>query len=36
MANEKKRRNKKVRQDWNPHWTLKTVYTLVGTALSLL
>ncbi len=36
MANEKKRRNKKVRQDWNPHWTLKTVYTLGGTALSLL
>ena len=39
MANEekkKKRRTKRARQDWDPHWTLKTVYTLGGTLLSAL
>ena len=38
MANDdnKKRRVKKVRQEWNPHWTLKTLYTLGSVALSVL
>ena len=38
MANEdkKKRRVKKARQEWNPHWTLKTLYTLGSVALSAL
>ena len=38
MANEekKKRRTKKERQEWNPHWTLKTLYTLGSVALSAL
>ena len=37
MENEKKkrRRGKKPRQEWNPHWSLKLLYTLVSTALSL-
>ena len=36
MANEnpKKKRRKKLRQEWNPHWSLKTLYTLGSTALS--
>ena len=38
MENEekKRRRNKKLRQEWNPHWTLKTVYTVGATLLSVL
>ena len=38
MENEekKRRRNKKLRQEWNPHWTLKTVYTVGSTLLSVL
>ena len=35
MANENsKKRRKKLRQEWNPHWSLKTLYTLGSTALS--
>ena len=38
MANEepKRRRFKKSRQEWNPHWTLKTLYTLASAMLSAL
>ena len=38
MANEnqKRRRMKKPRQDWNPHWLLKLLYTVGSVALSLL
>ena len=38
MENEekKRRRNKKLRQEWNPHWMLKTVYTVGSTLLSVL
>ncbi len=38
MANEnnKRRRMKKPRQEWNPHWLLKLLYTLVSVALSVL
>ena len=37
MANEKnkRRRMKKPRQEWNPHWILKLLYTLLDLALSL-
>ena len=34
--NGKKRRMKKPRQQWNPHWTVKLLYTLVSVAFSLL
>lgn len=36
MANEdkKKRRSKKLRQEWNPHWLLTTFYALLSTAWS--
>ena len=33
--NGKKRRMKKPRQQWNPHWSVKLLYTLVSVALSL-
>ena len=33
--NQKKRRVKKPRQQWNPHWLLKLLYTVVSVALSL-
>ena len=38
MANEsnKRKRRKQLRQDWNPHWTLKLLYTVGSFALSLL
>ena len=38
MANEKnnRRRNKKPRQEWNPHWLLKLAYTICSVALSVL
>ena len=38
MANEKnnRRRVKKPRQEWNPHWLLKLLYTVGSVALSLL
>ena len=38
MANEKnkRRRNKKPRQEWNPHWLLKLLYTVGSAAMSLL
>ena len=38
MANEnqKRRRNKKPRQNWNPHWLIKLVYTLCSVAFSVL
>ena len=38
MENEnmKRRRMKKPRQQWNPHWSLKLIYTLVSVAFSLL
>lgn len=38
MENEKKkrRRAKKPRQEWNPHWSLKLLYTLVSVALSVI
>ena len=36
QENKKKRRIKKVRQNWNPHWSLKILYTLVSVAFSLL
>ena len=38
MANEKnrRRRNKKPRQEWNPHWLLKLAYTLGSVAMSAL
>ena len=37
MANENnRRRSKKPRQEWNPHWLLKVFYALGGTAVSLL
>lgn len=38
MAEEKnkKRRQKKLRQEWNPHWLLKVLYMLVSTAFSAL
>ncbi len=32
--NQKKRRTKKPRQDWNPHWTLKLLYMMLSVALS--
>ena len=35
MANENnRRRNKKPRQDWNPHWLLKVLYALWSAAVS--
>lgn len=36
MANQEQnnRRRKKVRQEWNPHWTLKLVYTACSTVFS--
>ncbi len=36
MAEEKKtrRRNKKVRQEWNPHWLIKLLYAAVSLVLS--
>ena len=33
--NKKRRRIKKPRQQWNPHWSLKLLYTLVSVAFSL-
>ena len=38
MANDKnfKRRMRKLRQEWNPHWLLKLAYAAVSAALSLL
>ena len=38
MENEKnkRRRNKKPRQEWNPHWLLKLLYTAGSVAMSLL
>ena len=33
--NQKKRRAKKPRQQWNPHWLLKLLYTAASVALSL-
>ena len=38
MANEnsKRRRNKKPRQEWNPHWLLKLLYTAGSVAMSVL
>lgn len=38
MANDKnfKRRVRKLRQEWNPHWLLKLAYAAVSAALSLL
>ena len=38
MANDEKkpRRRKKARQEWDPHWSIKTLYTLGSTALSAL
>ena len=37
MANEqnKKRRHPKPRQEWNPHWSLKLLYTIFSVAVSL-
>lgn len=32
--NNKKRRTRKLRQKWNPHWTMKLLYTLLSTAIS--
>ena len=36
MENEKnqKRRRKRLRQQWDPHWIIKLLYAAVGTALS--
>ena len=34
--NSKRRRMKKPRQNWNPHWSLKLLYTLVSVAFSAL
>ena len=36
MANEKKirKRVKKPRQEWNPHWIIKLLYTVFSVALS--
>ena len=36
MANQDQnnRRRKKIRQEWNPHWSVKLVYTLGSTAFS--
>jgi len=34
--NKKRRRGKKPRQQWNPHWSLKLLYTLLNTAFSVL
>ena len=34
--NKKRRRARKPRQQWNPHWSLKVLYTLVSVAFSLL
>ena len=31
---KKSRRAKKPRQDWNPHWSIKLLYTLGSVALS--
>ena len=37
MANEKKpRRRKKLRQEWNPHWSLKLLYMIFSVAGSVL
>ena len=33
--NKKRRRTKKPRQEWNPHWILKLLYTVCSTAFSL-
>ena len=32
----KRRRKKRERQDWDPHWSIKTLYTLGSAALSAL
>ena len=32
---QKRRRAKKPRQEWNPHWSLKLLYTVASVALSL-
>ena len=32
--NQNNRRRKKIRQEWNPHWTIKLVYTLGSTLFS--
>ena len=34
--NVKRRRKKRERQDWDPHWSIKTLYTLGSAALSAL
>ena len=37
MANEKRpRRRKKLRQEWNPHWSLKLLYMIFSVAGSVL
>lgn len=38
MANQEQnnRRRKKIRQEWNPHWTIKLAYTVWSTLLSVL
>ena len=37
MANEKKpRRRKKLRQEWNPHWSLKLLYMIFSVAATVL
>ena len=38
MASEffKRRRQRKPRQDWNPHWIIKLLYTVFSLAVSLL
>ena len=33
--NKKRRRGKKPRQEWNPHWSLKLLYTVFSVAVSL-
>lgn len=32
--NEQKKRPRKVRQNWNPHWAIKLLYTILSTAFS--
>ena len=36
MANQEQnnRRRKKIRQEWNPHWTIKLAYTAGSTVFS--
>ena len=31
----KRRKARKLRQDWNPHWTIKLLYTVFSVAMSL-